>query len=228
MDRRQVILTLMKERKLKNYLEIGVFNGHILFKVKSNFKVAVDPEFRFGALRKFVKGLLNPLNFRNKYFEKTSDAFFLEDAPSLLNNKKFDIALIDGMHEYEYALRDVENTLQYLSPNGVIIMHDCNPETKLSASSFEDWKKRQFADTWNGDVWKVILHLQSLRNDVNAFVLDCDHGLGIITWGKPEKKMNYRKEQITALTYEDFNKNRKDFINLKPPSYFYEFFGIRK
>ena len=101
-------------------------------------------------------------------------------------------------------------------------------KTKLAASSFDDWKQRQFADTWNGDVWKVILHLQSLRDDVNAFVLDCDHGLGVITWGKPEKKMHYTKEQITALTYEDFNKNRKDFINLKSPSYLYEYFGIRQ
>ena len=227
MDRQQVIQTLMKEKKLNNYLEIGVFNGHIFFRVKSNFKVAVDPEFRFGALRKFVKSLLNPRNFRNKYFEKTSDAFFQEDAPSLLNNKKFDIALIDGMHEYEYALRDVENTLQYLSPNGIIVMHDCNPKTKLAASSFDEWKQRQFAGTWNGDVWKVMLHMQSLRSDVNAFVLDCDHGLGIITWGKPEKKLKYTKDQINSLTYEDFNKNRKDFINLKSPSYLYENFGIK-
>jgi hypothetical protein len=227
MDRQQAIQTLMKKKKLNNYLEIGVFNGHIFFRVKSNFKVAVDPEFRFHPLRKFGKSLLNPHNFRNKYFEKTSDAFFQEDAPSLLNNKQFDIALIDGMHEYEYALRDVENTLQYLSPNGIIVMHDCNPKTKLASCSFNDWKQRQFADTWNGDVWKVMLHMQSQRNDVNAFVLDCDHGLGIISWGKPEKKMNYTKEQIIALTYEDFNKNRKDFINLKSPSYLNEYFGIK-
>src|SRR6476469_7238028 len=93
MNRRQVIPTLMKEKKSNNDLEIGVFNGHIFFRVKSNFKVAVDPEFRFNTLRKFLKSLLNPRNFRNKYFEKTSDAFFQEDAPSLLNNKKFDIAL---------------------------------------------------------------------------------------------------------------------------------------
>lgn len=228
MDRQQVIQTLMKEKKLNNYLEIGVFNGHIFFKVKSDFKVAVDPEFRFDTLRKFGKSLLNPANFRNKYFEKTSDAFFQDDAPSLLDNKKFDIALIDGMHEYEYALRDVENTLKYLSPNGVIVMHDCNPKTKLSASSFADWKQREFSGTWNGDVWKVILHMQSLRNDVNSFVLDCDHGLGIITWGAPEKKMNFTKEQISSLSYEDFNKNRKDFINLKAPAYLYEYFGIRQ
>lgn len=228
LDRQYVIQKLMKEKNLNNYLEIGVFNGHIFFRVKSTFKVAVDPEFRFDSLRKFGKSLLNPLNFKNHYFEKTSDAFFEEDAPTLLKDKKFDIALIDGMHEYEYALRDVENTLANMSSKGIIIMHDCNPLTKDAASSFEDWKNRDFADTWNGDVWKVILHMQSLRKDVNAFVLDCDHGLGVITFGTPEKVMNYTREQINALTYEDFNKNRKDFINLKPSEYFFEYFGLKK
>ena len=47
MDREKVILQLMREKNLKNYLEIGVFNGHIFFRVKGNFKIAVDPEFRF-------------------------------------------------------------------------------------------------------------------------------------------------------------------------------------
>lgn len=70
--------------------------------------------------------------------------------------------------------------------------------------------------------------MQSLRKDVNTFVLDCDHGLGVITFGTPEKVMNYTKEQINALTYEDFNKNRKDFINLKPAEYFFEYFGLKK
>lgn len=228
MDRIDVIQRLIKEKKYTNYLEIGVFNGRVFFRVKCDLKVAVDPEFKFDSLRKFGKSLLNPANFRNKYFEKTSDAFFAEDADALLGGRKFDIAFIDGMHEYEYALRDVENTLNYLSDNGVIIMHDCNPLTKQSASSFEDWKNRNFADVWNGDVWKVILHMQSLRKDVNAFTLDCDHGLGMITKSKPEKTLHFTREQITSLTYEDFNKNRKDFINLKPESYFFEYFGIKE
>ena len=73
------------------------------------------------------------------------------------------------MHEYSYALRDVENTLKYLSENGVIILHDCNPQKKEDAVSFEEWKARDFKNTWNGDVWRTVLHLRSLRNDINIF-----------------------------------------------------------
>lgn len=224
MNRLEIIQTLMQKKNLKNYLEIGVFNGHIFFRIRSNFKLAVDPEFRFDNWRIWGKTLINPYNLYNQYFSKTSDAFFNEDAQRAINNKKIDIALIDGMHEYDYALRDVENTLKYLSDDGVIIMHDCNPLSKNAASSFKEWEERKFADTWNGDVWKVILHMQSLRNDVHAFTLDCDHGLGIITKGKPERQLNFSEEQIRALSYEDFNKNRKEWLNLKPAEYFREYF----
>ena len=226
MDRLYVIEKLMRFKNLKNYLEIGVFNGHIFFRIKSPFKIAVDPEFRFDFMRKLGKIILNPSNLNNKYFRKTADDFFAQDAATVIGNKKIQISLIDGMHEYEYALRDIENTLKYLSDDGVIVVHDCNALTKEANVSFADWKARNFSGTWNGDVWKTIVHLRSLRPDIDAFVLDTDHGLGIITKRKPEKMLSFTKNQIGNLTYEDFNVNRKEWLNLQPPQYFYKYFNL--
>ena len=62
MNRLDVIQALMTQKGLKNYLEIGVENGHIFFRIKSRFKVAVDPKFIFDASRRFGKALLNPYN----------------------------------------------------------------------------------------------------------------------------------------------------------------------
>lgn len=228
MDREKVILTLMKQKKLSNYLEIGVFNGHIFFRVKSTFKIAVDPEFRFDTLRKAGKLFLNPYNLFNKYFKKPSDDFFTEDAPELLADRKLEIALIDGMHEYAYALRDVENCLTYLTDHGVIVLHDCNPKVKEDSVFFEEWKARNFTGTWNGDVWRTLLHLRSLRDDINVFTLDCDHGLGVVTFGKPENPLNFTLEEIEKFTFEDFDANRSSWINLKPADYFYEYFQLSK
>lgn len=223
-----IIQALMKGKKLKNYLEIGVFNGHIFFRVKSNFKVAVDPDFRFSKSRKIGKTILNPYNIYNNYFNKTSDDFFAQDAPEVFARKKIEISLIDGMHEYAFALRDVENTLQYLADDGVILLHDCNPLNSESACSFADWKARNFAGVWNGDVWKTILHLQCLRNDLNVFVLDCDHGLGIVTKAKPAQTLHYTQAEIAQFSYHDFNNCRQEWLNLKPADYFYEYFGLRR
>jgi hypothetical protein len=98
--------------------------------------------------------------------------------------------------------------------------------TKEANVSFADWKARNFSGTWNGDVWKTIVHLRSLRPDLDVFVLDTDHGLGIITKRKPQSTLPFTKDQIKKLTYEDFDKNRKEWLNLQPPDYFYKHFGI--
>ena len=227
MDRVKLIQLLMKQKGLTNYLEIGVFNGHVFFKIKSKFKIAVDPEFAFDFLRKTGKILSNPYNLFNKYYSKTSDDFFKQDAPGLFEQKKVQLAFIDGMHEYAFALRDVENTLDYLTNDGVIILHDCNPETENANGSFEEWKKSGYIGTWNGDVWRTILHLRSLRNDINVFVLDCDHGLGVVTRGKPENKLNFTLQQINQFAYKDFNANRNQWINLKPADYAYQYFNLK-
>jgi hypothetical protein len=217
----------MREKNLKNYLEIGVFNGHIFFRVKGNFKIAVDPEFRFSTGRKIIKALINPSNFNNRYFEKTADDFFTQDAPGVIGDRKLEMALIDGMHEYAYALRDVENTLQYLSQDGVIVMHDCNPLTHEANVSFAEWQARNFEGTWNGDVWKTIMLLRT-RPDINVFTLNCDHGLGIITRSKPEAVLSYTPEQVQSFTYDDFDRNRAAWLNLKPAGYFYQYFGLKQ
>lgn len=228
MNRKKIIQTLMKQKKLSKYLEIGVFSGHIFFWIKSKFKIGVDPDFKFNQFKKSAKLLLNPFNFFNQYFEKTSDDFFKENAPEIFSGAKLEIALIDGMHEYWFALRDVENTLQYLSENGVIILHDCNPQKKQNAVSFAEWEARHFKGTWNGDVWRVVLHLRSLRKDINVFTLDCDHGLGVITFGQPENPLNYTPEEIAKFTFEDFDANRLSWLNLKPAEYFYEYFQLAR
>ena len=225
MNRLQVLQALMSKKHLHNYLEIGVFNGHIFFRIKSRFKIAVDPEFQFDVLRKLGKTIVNPYNLYNRYFEKTSDDFFAEDASAVFKNEPLQLALVDGMHEYGFALRDVEHSLKYMSDDGVIVIHDCNALTKKSACSFEEWKENNFEGTWNGDTWKAILHLRSLRPDLTCFVLDCDHGLGIVV-KKPSTTLPFTKEQVEKFTWEDMDAHREEWLGLKPASYFQEFFQL--
>ncbi|PPL00533.1 class I SAM-dependent methyltransferase [Parapedobacter indicus] len=226
MNRLQLIKSLVKKRNYKHYLEIGVFNGHILFRIPSTLKIAVDPSFRFTWLRKWGKTLLKPHNLRNRYYQKTSDTFFVEDACRIFDGKKIHIALIDGMHEYAYALRDVENTLQYLDDNGVIIMHDCNPVSADAAATFDEWQTKKPGTPWNGDVWKTIMHLRCNRDDIRVFVIDCDHGLGIITKGVPDDMLSFTPEQVEELTYAHLECNRDKWLNLKSVDYARTYFGI--
>jgi SAM-dependent methyltransferase len=219
-DRVEVIRTLMRTRGLRRYLEIGVFNGHVFFRVRSRHKVAVDPCFRFGAVRRLGKAVLNPYNLFNRYFEKTSDAFFEEDAPAVLAGG-VDLALVDGLHEYRQVLRDVDNVLRHLRPGGVILLHDCNPPSAEAAVPLD----RRGPGRWNGDVWKAIVHLRSLRDDLDVFVLDADEGLGFVTRGRPRSRLDLTASRIGELGYDDLARHRQAWLGLEPASSFHERFG---
>ena len=221
---------MIDSKGFNTYLEIGVFQGKLFYSIKAKTKIAVDPNVKFSRFKLFKRSFKykNGTNLAAKSYKLTSDAFFQKKADSLFRRRPLDICLVDGMHEYGFALRDVENSLKYLQKGGVIVMHDCNPLTPEAASDFETWGKRDFKDEWNGDVWKAVVHLRSLRDDINVFVLDTDYGLGVVSFGNPEKKLAFSAEQIRNMSYEDLKANRKELLNLKDPSYFFDYFKISR
>lgn len=224
MDRSEVIQYLINKNNYKRYLEIGVFNGEVFFKIRCRFKYAVDPVFRFVRETKYKMMFKNSSNINAKYITKTSDEFFKEDAPALFSKNTIDICFIDGMHEFDFVKNDVLNTLKYLDKNGVIILHDCNPLTAEAEVNYAAWEKRGLTGEWNGDVWKIIVYLKSVREDINVFTLDTDQGLGIITWGRQEAKLNFTEQQIRQFSFKEIDANRKEWLNLKPEGYLSEYF----
>ena len=94
-------------------------------------------------------------------------------------NKIYDIIFIDGLYLYEQSLRDINNSLNHLSINGSIVLHDCNPLSKESQN-----KKRRKLKKWHGDVWKVFSILRMTRKDLNMYVVNVNHGCGIVQRGK--------------------------------------------
>lgn len=225
-ERKQIIQDLIDKKRYSTYLEIGVFSGTVFFGVKARKKIAVDPDFQFGKFKRTKKIIKNFSNLNAEYYELTSDDFFKQHASRLFSKNPVDICFVDGMHEYDYALRDVENTLKFLQNDGVIIMHDCNPTTAENAVSFAEWKSRNYSGNWNGDVWKTIVHLRSLRKDITTFVLDVDYGLGIVCKRPPQNTLSFTEAEIRSLTYSDFDKNRQHWLDLKPMDYLYSFFKL--
>jgi hypothetical protein len=210
-----------------NYLEIGVSRGGSFLPIRARAKWGVDP-----APLMTLAECRNPcwralLRLRDEcLFRMTSDAFFRSQG-WWLRWRGVDVALIDGLHTYEQALRDVLNTLEYLKPGGAIVLHDCNPATVLAATpaeSYEDMQARfpGFCGDWNGDVWKVILHLRALRPDLDALVLDCDYGVGIVRRRPAGEILRFSARQIEAMGYADLERDRERLLGLKPADYLYE------
>jgi hypothetical protein len=226
MNRQIVAQSIIDKFNFKTYLEIGVQRGKNFFSVKADRRIAVDPNFKFGIKRR-LKNL--PSIFKDHFFEMTSDDFFSGHASKVFSKQKLDVALIDGLHTYEQVMKDFKNSLQYLSPDGVILFHDCNPQSPEAAEHAYSPEEivAKFpgkSPEWNGDVWKAIVHIQSYFKDVEIFVLDCDYGLGFARRGTPSgTSIKLNEKEIAALTYSDLEKNREKFLNLKPESFWNEY-----
>jgi hypothetical protein len=143
------------------YMEIGCRSGESFAPVRSK-TIAVDPFFRAEINIIGRKPALH-------VFQATSDDFFAEGFLAR-NGIRLGLSFLDGMHLYEYLLRDFMHTEAASDPNGVILMHDCVPyDHGMTTRDLNNLPK----GAWTGDVWKLIPILQRWRPDLTLTVLDC-------------------------------------------------------
>jgi hypothetical protein len=141
----------------------------------------------------------------------TSDDFFAQ------NKENFDVIFIDGLHHADQVYKDVINSLNVLNDGGYIICHDLNP---LS----EEHQIIPFrGGEWNGDCWKAFVTLRKERSDLEMYTVDTDHGCGIITKGFQEL-ISIEDE----LSYDNFDVNRKEWLNLISPQEFMMKFNVEE
>lgn len=233
MNRLTVIQRIAQAIGAKTYLEIGVNNGEVFFALDIPEKYAVDPHFNFSAranlhrLPGVRKGLYKNAEY---FFEETSDNFF-EKHCDKLKKSGLDLAFVDGLHTYRQSYRDVINCLNYLNPNGVLVVHDTNPATPAIATPVinaidEVLQKAQrgeipgWTGNWSGDVWKTIVALQCERDDLNVVTLDIDWGVSVIMKTKNDNRLSVTS--IDGLGYKDLEANRAKWLNLKEPLFLNE------
>jgi len=189
MKRTDIINNFIQKFGYNSYLEIGTQNPNGNFNyinIKNKYSVEPFPPAGLGA---------------NDYsFVGTSDQYFDFISP----DTKFDIVFIDGLHQYDQVLIDIQNSLDHLSDNGTIICHDCLPTTKIMQ------ERENPGGEWTGDTWKAIAELRVERIDLDIKVVDTDYGCGIIRRGTNIPYItneNYK-------TYTFFNSNKQELMNV--------------
>lgn len=229
LDRILIAQSILDVLGRETYLEIGVNTGSSFIPIKAKRKWGVDPCYTLTSRRLMKYALFSCTRIRvERLFRMTSDEFFVKNE-RLLASYGIDVCLVDGLHTYEQALRDLLNSLKYLKPKGVILVHDCNPTTELMAfpaEGIENLVRQHIPEwdgAWSGDVWKAVVHVRALRNDVDAFVLDCDTGIGIVTKRRPKLSLWYSERDIRAMDYGFLSNNRQTLLGLRPSEYFEEF-----
>ena len=132
----------------------------------------------------------------------TSDNFFK------LNLQKFDLIFIDGLHQANQVEKDIQNSIQFLSENGTIILHDANPETELCQLI-----PRQ-SEYWLGDTWKAIVKYRSTNSKPGCKVLRLmsnEEDCAII---KNNIDSEFNLTLPNELTYSWLEQNRNDAVGL--------------
>lgn len=164
-----VLAAMHRQESPEWYLEIGTQTGRSLQLAQCN-SVAIDPEF---VLKHDVLSGKRRLHM----MQQTSDDFF---ASGFLGGigAGFDLAFLDGMHLYEFLLRDFMNTELHMKAEGKIVLHDCLPSTPQMA---ERDRSKARGRAWTGDVWKVIAILQRWRPDLSITIYDAaPTGLAVV------------------------------------------------
>jgi SAM-dependent methyltransferase len=207
-ERTTLINYRIKHQQADSYLEIGVSRGMNLLQIDCRHRVAVDPAFRIPG------GTTDELGV--SWFAITSDEFFRHHASTALPGGA-DIILIDGLHTYMQSLRDAENSLLYLAPKGIILMHDCLPQTEAEAAPQQAWARIMDPKSlnWTGDVWKTIAYLRCTRDDLEVFTIDTDHGIGIIRKAKRRSKPRCDADSLASFSFADLMRQKHDLLDLR-------------
>lgn len=187
----------------KTYLEIGIRHGKSLTLASpKTYCIGIDPEPEISV----------PVNKNTVIYPMTSDMFFSTYHKDIMNAGCLDLAFIDGMHLFEFALRDFINIEKYCHDNSVIIIHDCFP------ADYETSQRSRTKLFWTGDVWKIIVALKKYRNDLKIFLLNSDpSGLALISHVNPystvlENQYEALCDQYIPVQYEWFEKNRETYF----------------
>ena len=164
---RRVLSALHELEKPRNYLEIGVAKGKSLRLANPrSLCVGIDPDPR----------LDGEIDARYHLERTTSDEFFAgERVQELFAGTPIAMAFIDGLHLFEYALRDFTNIEQHSDEHTLVVVHDVLPIDALTAS------RERTTNVWTGDVWKLLLVLDDHRPDLAICVVNAPpSGLGLI------------------------------------------------
>lgn len=194
LDRLHLLHWLQTRYGYGAYLEIGTDRDEVFSQMRGfRLKVGVDPNA--GGTHRM-----------------TSDAYFesIRQLPEA-SRAHFDLVFIDGLHEHQQVLRDLENALACLLPGGTIVLHDCMP----CAESQQAVPRPVPLSFWTGDVWKAIFQLRR-RPDLDIAVGRFDWGVAVLRV-RPNSKpfdpppgawdwsyyVQHREAGLNTMSYDD-------------------------
>ena len=143
----------------RSYLEIGINEGRSLSLSRTR-TIGVDPDF----------GITWEVACDLQVVKATSDDFFARPEPlAHFPDGRIDLAFVDGLHLFEYTLRDFMNVERRAHWTSVVVVDDVLPRNVARAR-----RNRGSLTGWPGDVFKLTEVLTRYRPDLLVLPLDTE------------------------------------------------------
>ena len=202
----RTLIKIHEAMRPETYLEIGIRKGDSLaLATSAAVAIGIDPE----------PLLTKPVGDNAEIFAMTSDDFFaMCDVREVLGGRDLDLALIDGMHLFEYVLRDFANVERSATSETVVLLHDCLPVDAASAA------RERTTALWTGDVWKSALVLLRYRPDLSLTVVDAPpSGLVVVRGLDPastvlDDNMESILAEYAGLGFDHWERHRGEVLAL--------------
>ena len=188
------------------YLEIGVEGGYTFNNIHFINKTGVDPSPSFTS---------------DKIIVETSDDFFSK----LELTTKYDAVFIDGMHQVEYVVKDINNSINFLNDDGRIFIDDIIPLTfdeqlKIPKKHYYDNGILKYGESWTGDIWKVIFHILVFYSEDIEFSYYYHLNYRGVAVLQIKNKFQISELDLSIINGYDYFKDFKNYINLLESSGF--------
>ncbi len=192
----------------RTYLEIGVESGRTLaMAAPATRAIGVDPAPR----------IKKPLGSNARIYALTSDDFFAQiDVAKEFGGLPVDLAFIDGMHHFEFALRDFIAIERRCSRASTVLVHDTYPLDRVTA------ERERTTLFWSGDVWRLVMALKKYRPELAIHTIAAQPtGLTVIRGLDPGSRiLPERLEAIVSefmtLDYTAIEADKPAALNLVP------------
>jgi len=182
----KVLSRLHHEFNPQFYFEIGVRHGCSLGLAQCP-ALGIDP----------VPEITQPLGSNTRILEMTSDNFFCGPAKYEIIEPP-DLVFIDGMHLFEFVLRDFMHVERYSAHTSMVIIDDIFPNHPAQAD------RTRRTRVWTGDVWKIVFCLRQYRPDLQLLSLDASPtGLLLVIGLDPHNKFLWDHYNPIVRSYKE-------------------------
>ncbi|MDR3416430.1 MAG: methyltransferase domain-containing protein [Nevskia sp.] len=169
MKKTELVNALARRYQATSYLEICTpFTGHQYGEIDPAL-FRIRRRLMYRCPESFVDGL--PVDFRSD-----SDSSYATVRQLAEAGIRFDLIFVDPYHTYRESLTDLYGAMRLLTPDGVMVVHDCNPpDAAVAAVEFGGP-----GTAWSGLTYAAFIDFVSGSSRYQYCTVDTDYGCGVV------------------------------------------------